>query len=314
MNRPAPLRIGTRASPLALAQAELVRAALARAHPDLAEPGRIELAPIRTTGDRFQDRTLAEAGGKGLFTKEIEEALLAGAVDLAVHSAKDMQTWLPRGLTIGAALAREDPRDVLLARAGARGLAELPPGAVLGTASLRRQAQALMRRPDRTVVPFRGNVETRLRKLADGLADATLLAAAGLKRLGRETTIGAVLEPEEMLPAAGQGIIAIEIRAGDARAETLLAPLNDAAAAAALTAERATLAALDGSCRTPIAAFAEPAGPGLLRLRALIALPDGLKAHREEAAAPAEDAERLGAELGKRLLAKAGPEFLGSIR
>lgn len=314
MTRPAPVRIGTRASPLALAQAEIVRGALLRAHPDLAEPGGIELTPIHTTGDRIQDRTLAEAGGKGLFTKEIEEALLAGAVDLAVHSAKDMQTWLPRGLVIGAALAREDPRDVLLSRVGARSLAELPPGAVLGTASLRRQAQALMLRPDLKVVPFRGNVETRLRKLSQGLADATLLAMAGLKRLDREAAIGAVLEPEEMLPAAGQGIIAVEIRAGDARSAGLVAPLNDAAAAAALAAERATLAALDGSCRTPIAAFAEPAAPGLLRVRALIALPDGRRAHREEGRAPVEDAERLGEKLGRRLLVKAGPEFLGSVR
>ena len=157
MTRP-PLRIGTRGSPLALAQAELVRLALAAAHPGLAEPGAIETVPIRTTGDRIQDRRLAEAGGKGLFTKEIEEALLAGAVDLAVHSAKDMQTWLPQGLAIGAALPREDPRDALFSRTGAAGLAGLPHGAVLGTASLRRQAQALMRRPDLKVVPFRGNV------------------------------------------------------------------------------------------------------------------------------------------------------------
>jgi hydroxymethylbilane synthase len=312
MSRPL-LRIGTRASPLALKQAELVRAALSAAHPDLAETGAVDLVPIRTTGDRIQDRTLAEAGGKGLFTKEIEEALLAGAVDLAVHSAKDMQTWLPRGLAIGAVLPREDPRDALFSRSGARDLAALPPGAVLGTASLRRQAQALMRRPDLKVVPFRGNVETRLRKLADGLADATLLAVAGLKRLGRADLLGAVLEPEEMLPAAGQGTIAIEIRAEDARGAARLQPLNHAASLAALTAERALLAALDGSCRTPIAALAEPQGGGL-RLRALLALPDGSRFHAGEEAGETADAAALGAELGRRLLAAAGPEFLRSVR
>ena len=312
MTRPL-LRIGTRGSPLALKQAELVRGALCAAHPDLAEPGAIDLVPIRTTGDRIQDRTLAEAGGKGLFTKEIEEALLAGAVDLAVHSAKDLQTWLPQGLALGAVLAREDPRDTLFSRAGASGLAQLPPRAVLGTASLRRQAQALMRRPDLKVVPFRGNVETRLRKLADGLADATLLAVAGLKRLGRGDLLGAILEPEEMLPAAGQGTLAIEIRAADTRAPALLSPLTHAPSLAALTAERALLAALDGSCRTPIAALAEP-GPGGLRLRALLVLPDGSRAHSAEASASPEDAAALGAELGRRLLAAAGPEFLRSVR
>jgi len=313
MTRP-PLRIGTRGSPLALAQAGLVRAALTVAYPALAEPGAVEIVPMRTTGDRIQDRTLAEAGGKGLFTKEIEDALLAGAVDLAVHSAKDMQTWLPDGLAIAAVLPREDARDALLSRAGATGLAELAPGAVLGTASLRRQAQALMRRPDFKVVPFRGNVETRLRKLGEGLADATLLAVAGLKRLGRATAIGAILEPEEMLPAAGQGIIAIEGRLDDARTERLLAPLDHAPTAAALRAERAVLAALDGSCRTPIAAFAEPDGAGALRLRALIALPDGSRSLQDAETGRAADAAGLGAELGRRLRDRAGPEFLRSIR
>jgi hydroxymethylbilane synthase len=312
MTRPL-LRIGSRGSPLALAQAELVRAALIAAHHALAGPGAVEIVPIRTTGDRIQDRTLAEAGGKGLFTKEIEEALLAGAVDLAVHSAKDMPTWLPGGLVIGAVLPREDPRDALLSRTGAPGLDALAQGAVLGTASLRRQAQALMRRPDLKVVPFRGNVETRLRKLGEGLADATLLAVAGLKRLGRAEAIGAILQPEEMLPAAGQGIIAIERRLDDARAERLLAPLDHAPTAAALLAERAVLAALDGSCRTPIAAFAEPGGVGALRLRALIALPDGSRSLEDAETGAAADAAALGAELGRRLRERAGPEFLRSI-
>jgi hydroxymethylbilane synthase len=313
MTRP-PLRIGTRGSPLALAQAELVRGALIAAHPELAEPGAVEIVPIRTTGDRIQDRTLAEAGGKGLFTKEIEEALLAGAVDLAVHSAKDMQTWLPEGLAIGAVLPREDPRDALFSRTGAAGLAGLPPNAVLGTASLRRQAQALRRRPDLKVVPFRGNVETRLRKLAEGLADATLLAVAGLKRLGRADALGAILEPEEMLPAAGQAIIAIECRLGDGSAQSWLAPLNHAETAAALVAERAVLAALDGSCRTPIAALAEPGAGGALRLRALIALPDGSQSLEEGETGVIGEAAGLGTKVGRRLLERAGPDFLRSIR
>ena len=313
MTRPV-LRIGTRASPLALRQVEIVRAALVAAHPDLAEPGAVDVVPIRTTGDRIQDRTLAEAGGKGLFTKEIEEALAAGAVDLAVHSAKDMQTWLPKGLVLGAVLPREDPRDALLSNAGARNLAALPPGAVLGTASLRRQAQALMRRPDLKVVPFRGNVETRLRKLSEGMADATLLAVAGLKRLGHAERLDAVLEPEEMLPAVGQGTLAVEFRAGDERMAALLAPLNHVPTAGCLAAERALLAALDGSCRTPIAALAEPSGPDGLRLRALLALPDGSQAHQDAGSASMSDAAALGNELGRRLLAVAGPEFLRGLR
>ena len=302
------LRIGSRGSPLAQRQAEIVRTALIAAHPILAEPGAIDIVPIRTTGDRIQDRTLAEAGGKGLFTKEIEEALLAGAVDLAVHSAKDMQTWLPDGLAIGGVLPREDPRDVLISNSRAANLGALPRGAVLGTASLRRQAQALMRRHDLKVVPFRGNVETRLNKLSAGMADATLLALAGLKRLGREN-VGVVLEPAEMLPAAGQGVLAIEIRAGDRRLEVLLEPVHHAATAASLAAERALLAALDGSCRTPIAALAEPEEHSL-RLRALVALPDGSRAYEDSGTAPLDDAVLLGNEIGRRLLAKAGADFL----
>jgi hydroxymethylbilane synthase len=237
---------------------------------------------------------------------------LAGAVDLAVHSAKDMQTWLPDGLDIGAVLPREDPRDVLISNSRAANLGALPPAVLLGTASLRRQAQALMRRPDLKVVPFRGNVETRLKKLSAGMADATLLALAGLKRLGREN-VGVVLEPQEMLPAAGQGIIAVEIRAGDRRMEVLLDPVNHGRTAACLAAERALLAALDGSCRTPIAGLAEPEAQSL-RLRALIALPDGSKAYEDTLTAPLGDAVLLGDEVGRRLLAKAGADFLRSHR
>jgi hydroxymethylbilane synthase len=307
------LRIGTRGSPLALKQAELVRAALGAARPELGAPGAIEMVPIRTSGDRIQDRLLSEAGGKGLFTKEIEEALLAGAVDLAVHSAKDMETWLPPGLVIAGVLPREDPRDALISRSTVKGLADLPRGAVLGTASLRRQAQALMRRPDLRVVPFRGNVDTRVRRLAEGQADATLLALAGLKRLGMEAA-GSVLPPEEMLPAAGQGIIAIESRLSDEPCGALLRLIDDPPSSVCLEAERAVLATLDGTCRTPIAALGERVGPDRLRLRALIALPDGSRSFEEEETGLLSDAAALGVELGRRILAKAGPEFLRAVR
>ena len=207
------LRIGTRGSPLARAQTALAVGALGRAHPDLAEPGALEVVAIRTTGDRVTDRPLAELGGKGLFCKELEAALLERRIDLAVHSIKDLPTWLPEGLVIGAVLARADPRDVLISRNGA-GLDRLPPAAVVGTASLRRQAQLLARRPDLRVVNFRGNVETRLRKLAAGAVDATLLALAGLERLGIEPPGATVLAPEVMLPAVGQGAIGDRVPGG----------------------------------------------------------------------------------------------------
>ena len=247
------LRIGTRGSPLALAQAREVRARLAAALGWSAD--RITIEPIRTTGDMIRDRPLSEAGGKGLFTKEIEEALLAGAVDLAVHSAKDMPTLLPAGLMIAAVLPREDARDVFISRkAGALG--DLPAGATVGTASLRRQALVKHRRRDLAVVPLRGNVETRLRKLEAGEVDATVLALAGLRRLGLAAAATAVLAVDEFLPAVGQGVIAIEARAGDARVCQLLDAVNHADTAIALAAERAFLAELDGSCRTPIAGHA----------------------------------------------------------
>ena len=247
------LRIGTRGSPLALVQAGQVRARLAAAH-GLA-PERIGIEIIRTSGDMIRDRPLAEVGGKGLFTKEIEDALLAGRIDLAVHSAKDMPTVLPAGLAIVAVLPREDPRDAFISRKS-RTLHELPHGAVVGTASLRRQALVKRLRPDLAVVNFRGNVETRLRKLDAGEVDATLLALAGLKRLGRADAATAILSTDEFLPAVGQGIIALEARADDARTRALLDAINDRDAATALACERAFLAVLDGSCRTPIAGYA----------------------------------------------------------
>ena len=249
------LKIGTRGSQLALAQAEEVRRRLAAAHDDLKPEGAVEIVVIKTSGDRIQDRALAEIGGKGLFTKEIEEALLEGAIDLAVHSMKDVPTWLPDGLEITTILPREDPRDALFA-GPVKSIAELPQGAVVGTSSLRRQAQVLMTRPDLEVVTLRGNVQTRLRKLAEGQVDATLLAVAGLKRLGQEEMIGAALAPEEMLPAVAQGAIGLETRIGDEAVAARLESLNDPVSERRVAAERACLEVLDGSCRTPFAALA----------------------------------------------------------
>lgn len=304
------LRIGTRGSPLALAQAAELRERLAAAHPDLAAPDAIAIVTIRTTGDRVRDRTLAAVGGKGLFTKELEEALLDGAIDLAVHSMKDVPTALPEGLEIVCHLPREDPRDAFFSPHAA-GLAGLPAGAVVGTASLRRQAQVLHARPDLEVVPLRGNVETRLRRLAEGAIDATLLAVAGLKRLGQGGRITAILAAEEMLPAVAQGAIGVEGRGTDARTLGYLEPLDDRETALRVTAERALLAALDGSCRTPIAALAE-LSQGMLALRGMILRPDGSERHLLRIEGAAEDAARLGAELGDRLRRRAGPGFFAA--
>jgi len=303
---PAPLlRIGSRGSPLALAQARMVRDRLMAVHGLPA--GAFEIVTFRTSGDRIQDRSLAEAGGKGLFTKELEEALLTGVIDLAVHSAKDMPTEQQPGLVIGAVLPREDPRDAFIS-AKAASLRELPPGAVVGTASLRRQAMVKMLRPDLAVIPFRGNVETRLRKLAAGEADATLLALAGLKRLGLADKATAVFETREFLPAAGQGIVAIEVRGDDARTFPLVQAIGDAAAATALTAEHAFLAVLDGSCRTPIGGLAELDGEAL-HFRGLIARPDGGAHFATERRGPVTDAAALGASAGRELRERAGPDF-----
>ena len=302
------LRIGTRGSPLALAQANLVREALAAAHPDFP---RAEVAVIKTTGDQVQDRKLDEIGGKGLFTKEIEEALLDGRIDLAVHSMKDMPTFLPEGLVIGCLLKREDPRDALFSpHAGT--LAGLPRGAKVGTSSLRRQAQVLALRPDLNVVTLRGNVGTRLAKLAAGNVDATLLALAGLIRLGLAEKATAILAIEEMLPAVAQGAIGVEIRASDSRMRELLVPLDDFATGLAVNAERACLAVLDGSCHTPIAALAETGSNGTLRLRSLIALPDGSALRRDDRQGPARsiaEAVALGRSAGEALRREAGPAF-----
>jgi hydroxymethylbilane synthase len=300
-----PLRIGSRGSPLALAQAHEVLHLLVAACGLAVE--QIEIKVIRTTGDLIQDRPLAEAGGKGLFAKEIEEALLAGTIDLAVHSSKDMPTVLPKGLELSAFLPREDARDAFISRK-AGSLRELPRGAVVGTASLRRQAMIKRLRPDLNVATLRGNVETRLRKLEAGEADATLLAVAGLKRLGLLAAATSVLEIDEVLPAVGQGAIGIETRADDDAARALAAEINDANTATALAAERAFLAVLDGSCRTPIAGHAR-VNEGMLRFRGMILKPDGSEAFDVERDGRPDDAQALGADAGSELKRRAGADF-----
>jgi hydroxymethylbilane synthase len=300
---------------MALYQAELARDRLRAAHPELAAgkgvgnaAGRaFELVPIRTTGDRVQNRLLAEIGGKGLFTKEIEEALLDGRIDLAVHSLKDMETVLPAGLAIGCVLERDDPRDALVGL-GALTLAVLPRGARVGTASLRRRAQLLRMRADLAIVPIRGNVNTRLAKLEAGEVEALVLALCGLERLGRADAIGEILDVGVMLPAVAQGAIAIECRALDEEVRALLAPLHHEPTAACVLAERSMLAALDGSCRTPIAGLARIDGDRL-GLDALLLSPDGATERRGSLAGPTADAAALGAALGEQLRRDAGPEF-----
>ena len=302
-------RIGSRGSPLALAQARAVRERMASAHG--VAPDAIEIRVIRTSGDAIQDRPLAEIGGKGLFTKEIEEALLRNEVDLAVHSAKDMATQLPAGLAIAACLPREDPRDVFVSRV-AETLAELAAGARVGTGSLRRAALVRRLRPDLVTVPLRGNVETRLRKLGEGVADATILALAGLRRLGLDNAATAILDVEMFPPAVGQGVIAIEARADDDQSRALVEAINDADAAIALACERAFLAVLDGSCKTPIAGYARLAG-GRVQFSGLIVKPDGSAAHTVSRTGPVRDAAMLGADAGRELKAKAGPAFFALL-
>jgi hydroxymethylbilane synthase len=299
------LRIGSRGSPLALAQAHEVRRRLAEACGVAAE--RIEIKTIRTTGDVIVDRPLATAGGKGLFTKEIEEALLAQNIDLAVHSSKDMPTVLPDGLLLDTFLPREDARDAFISRK-AKSLLDLPHGAVVGTASLRRQAMVKRLRPDLKVATLRGNVETRLRKIATGEADATLLAVAGLKRLGLLAAATMILDIDDFLPAVGQGAIGIETRADDEATRALVTRINDVDTAMALAAERAFLAVLDGSCRTPIAGHARVSN-GVLRFRGMIIRPDGSEAHEAAREGRCAAAAVLGADAGRELKARAGPDF-----
>lgn len=307
------LVIGTRGSPLALWQAGKVRDDLLAAHAGL-DAGAIEIRVISTRGDRVLDRPLAEIGGKGLFTEEIEDGLVSGALDCAVHSTKDMPTALPAGLVLAAFLEREDPRDALISRHDG-GLDGLPPGAVVGTASLRRKAQLLARRPDLVIVPMRGNVQTRLARLAAGEVDATLLAHAGMKRLGLAGRASALLDTGIMLPAPAQGVVCVEIREDDARMRELLAPLDHPETARAVAAERALLAALDGSCRTPIAALARCEGSHMHLEGRLLAL-DGSRifaASREGEAGDPDAAGALGHAAGMQVRDAAGEEFFAAI-
>ncbi|WP_340109801.1 hydroxymethylbilane synthase [Pikeienuella sp. HZG-20] len=300
----APLRIGARGSPLAMAQAIEARDRLMAAH-GLAESA-FTITAIATTGDNVQDRPLSEIGGKGLFTKELEVALLDRRIDIAVHSMKDVATVLPAGLIIAALLPREDPRDAFISLRH-ESFDALPRGATIGTSSLRRGAQALARRPDLKVVGFRGNVQTRMRKLNEGVADATFLAVAGLHRLRADIT-AAPIPDDVMLPAVAQGAIGIETRADDAATRRLLAPLNDPETTVLLTAERAFLRALDGSCRTPLAGLASLSG-GRLRFRGEILRPDGARRHFTSREGAPEDAEAMGLDAAAELRAAGGPGF-----
>lgn len=300
----APLRIGTRGSPLALAQAHETRARLMTAW-DCPEAA-FEIHTIKTTGDRVQDRPLSEIGGKGLFTREIEQALLVGDIDIAVHSMKDMPVDQPVGLLIDCYLPREDVRDAFISlRHG--GIGDLAKGTTVGTSSLRRSAQIKLSRPDLIVVEFRGNVQTRLRKLKSGVAAATFLAMAGLNRLGLEVP-HVPLEPDDMLPAIAQGAIGIERRGEDTRVAALLAAIHHRPTAQVIEAERALLRGLDGSCQTPIAGLAELTGGGL-RLRGEVLRPDGSDALDDEVQVGADDGAAAGADMAARLLARAGPGF-----
>ncbi len=303
-----PFVIGTRGSPLALAQAHETRSRLMSAF-DLPEEA-FEIRVIKVTGDAIQDRALKEIGGKGLFTREIEEAMLAGEIDIAVHSTKDMPVDQPDGLVLDTFLPREDVRDAFISHA-ASGIADLAEGATVGTSSLRRRAQLLVRRPDLNVVEFRGNVQTRLRKLADGVAVATFLAQAGLNRLGMSDVPHHPIDPDDMLPAIAQGAIGIERRISDTRAAEMLAAIHDEPTDQRLAAERAFLAALDGSCETPISGLADLDG-GTLRLRGEILKTDGSAVFADDQTAPIEDGAALGKAMAEKLLAQAGPDFLHS--
>jgi hydroxymethylbilane synthase len=299
------LKIGTRGSALALAQATETRARLMEAH-GLPEKA-FAIVPIATTGDKIQDRPLSEAGGKGLFTKEIEEALLDGRIDIAVHSSKDMPTVLPEGLHLSVFLPREDVRDCFIGRA-ARRLVDLPEGATVGSSSLRRQALIRRLRPDLDVVTFRGNVQTRLRKLEEGVVEGTLLANAGLRRLKLDHIITELLPLDLFPPAPGQGAICVESRIGDNATDMLLAAINHQPTSAALACERAFLAALDGSCRTPIAGHAT-IDAGRLTFKGLILTPDGREAHEAAGEGPAVEAAAIGRRAGEAVRAKAGASF-----
>jgi hydroxymethylbilane synthase len=303
------LRLGTRGSALALVQANLVARLLCEAHGWPTD--RVEIKVITTSGDRLKDAPLSTAGGKGLFSREIEAALLAGEIDLGVHSSKDLSTVLPDGLALPVFLEREDVRDAFVSRI-AKSVDDLPQGARLGSSSIRRAAQMLRHRPDLQIVPFRGNVDTRLRKLDEGVADATLLAVAGLNRLGRQAEITQYLDPRRFPPAPAQGAIGIEIREGDGDTAKLVTPLNHEPTRIGVSAERAMLKVIDGSCRTPIGAFSELSAMSLVVTGQLLS-PDGAEVFNATENGAPGDAEAIGRRLGDKLLALAGPAFLDRV-
>ncbi len=301
------IRLGTRGSPLAMAQADEVRDRLCKAHG--LEKSAIEITIIKTSGDAITDKPLADVGGKGLFTKEIEEALLTETIDLAVHSMKDVETTLPTGLVIAALLPREDVRDAFISLTFSD-LADLPSAARVGTSSLRRRAQLKRARPDIEVIDFRGNVGTRLEKLRTGLADATFLACAGLNRLGLSDTITAAIEPDVMLPAVAQGAIGLQIRQDDSVARTLVSALNDATTASCVTAERTFLKVLDGSCRTPIAGLAS-LQHGKLIFSGETLSPDGQHHLGTETSGPVASAAEIGEQAAQDLLDRGAKALIG---
>lgn len=307
-----PIRIGTRGSPLALRQTEMVAAAMQAKCPALSRPGAIEITIIKTSGDTTQtgDKPLSESGNKGLWTKEIEDALLANRIDMAVHSMKDMPTVLPDGLELAITMERADVRDAFFSPK-AKTLDDLPAGAVVGTASLRRQALVLARRPDLKVVPFRGNVGTRLEKLAAGQVDATLLAAAGLERLGLLEKASSFIEPDVMLPAVAQGALAIEVRSADHDLKDVLQAIHCPRTGAQVLAERGFLEVLDGSCKTPLAALAVIEGDQLW-LRGLVARPDGSEVISTEIRGPVSEARALGLQAGKELKSRTPADFFAA--
>ncbi len=306
-------RIGTRGSPLALKQTGQVIQILKKHHSILRQPGVTEMVVIKTTGDREQSQLLAEIGGKGLFTKELDEAMLRGDIDLAIHSMKDMPTFLPDGIVLHAINERLDSRDAFIS-IKAENIRELSKGAIIGTASLRRKAQLLNMRPDLQIIPLRGNIGTRLEKVTSGEIDATLLAYAGLKRLGNEGAIQCVIGIDEILPAVGQGILAATCREDDLRANTLIAALSNPETTAIALAERAMLATLDGSCNTPIAGQAEFGVKGELMLCGMIIHPDGAEKAEIRLSGDKREAEQLGIRVAEKLKLEAGPLILESIK
>ena len=300
-----PLRIGTRGSPLALAQAYETRERLSIAFGLSLDS--FEIVVIKTTGDKVLNRPLKEIGGKGLFTKEIEEALLQDSIDIAVHSMKDMPVQQPDGLILDTFLPREDVRDAFVSRIH-KSLADIPKGATVGTSSLRRKAQLMSKRPDLKIVEFRGNVQTRLKKLDDGVAECTFLAVAGLNRLKMEDIITAPISTDEMLPAVAQGAIGIERREKDIKVATMLEAIHNSTTGLLLSAERAFLEALDGSCETPIAGLAEFKNENL-RFRGEILKTDGSEVYSDEQVVSKEDATLVGIEMAHKLLSQAGNDF-----